>query len=414
MSLDVIVLGAGMVGVSSALHCQARGLEVALVDRRGAGEETSHGNAGVIERDSHVPITFPSKLADILKYARNREVAMRYDPFVMPKLAPWLFRLWRNSSAQRVDHYAQSVEPLRKKAMAEHRPFAEDAGIMDAFRDNGWIHLYQSDHGFKVGQLALSYAEEYGVEFDLLDRQQLLELEPSVTAAETAKAIYWKEAVSVSSPRRVVKAYADLFVGRGGAFVMGDALSLHREGDMWVINGKDGPIAAPCVIVALGPWSMDLLKPLGYDFPLAIKRGYHQHFTSKEGASLNRPVVDEETGFLITPMEDGVRLTTGVEFADRDAPKNIGQITAATKAAKALYPLDKAVEDEPWMGGRPCLPDSLPIVSPSGDRNGLYFNFGHGHLGFGCGPVTGRLIADFVTGGQPDLDPKPYSARRFV
>ena len=211
----------------------------------------------------------------------------------------------------------------------------------------------------------------------------------------------------------VTKAYGDLFLKRGGAFFTGDAKSLKQEGDQWQVRCGDKAISAPKVVVALGAWSLDLLKPMGYRFPLAAKRGYHQHFASRDGAMLNRPIVDEDVGFLLTPTEKGIRLTTGIEFADRDTRKTPTQVYRAAEWARHLYPLGAPVEDEPWMGARPCFPDSLPLIDKAAHHEGLYFNFGHGHLGFATGPVTGRMMAQMVLGGEPDLSPAAFSARRF-
>ncbi|MCV6574881.1 MAG: FAD-binding oxidoreductase [Cohaesibacter sp.] len=412
MGYDVIVLGAGMVGVCTALSLQKAGLDVALVDRRGAGEETSHGNAGVIERDGHVPIGVPSDFATLMKFAGNQQIAMRYDPLFLPKIAPWLYQLWRLSNSKGIDAFAHGVEPIRKKAAESHLALAREAGVEGAFRDNGWLHLYDGAT-FASAEPSLHYAREFGLNVDLLDKEGLVDLEPSLTLKDDAKAIFWKDTLSVSSPKRVTKAYAGLFEQRGGDFLMGDAQSLLREGDLWFVRCQEKRISAPRVVVALGPWSMDLLKPLGYRFPMAVKRGYHRHFGAQGNAVLHRPIVDEVQGFLLTPMEDGIRLTTGIEFADRDSAKSRGQLEDAAKAAQSLFPLGEAVEAGAWRGARPCFPDALPIVDASGDGNGLYFNFGHGHLGFSSGPLTGQLIADLMMQRQPCLDPAPYSASRF-
>ena len=413
MSYDVIVLGAGMVGVSTALHLQARGLNPVLVDRGPAGEETSHGNAGVIEKDGHIPLTIPSKLIPLMKYGMNRQVAMRYHLRVMPSLAPWLMRMWQLSNPSGIDSYARRVAPLRQRSADAHFALADEAGVRDAFRETGWIHLFHNEKSFASTKAARLYAEEFGVEFDVLDMEGMEALEPSLSLDARSKGIFWKGCVSVSSPKRVTKAYADLYMQKGGAFRLGDAMSLKREGEAWVVSTQDGPVSARKVVVALGPWSLDLLKPMGYRFPLAVRRGYHQHFASRDGASLNRPIVDEDIGFLLTPMEDGIRLTSGIEFAGRDSRKTPVQIYRAAEWARNLYPLGSPVEDEPWMGSRPCFPDSLPLLEKSRKDEGLYFNFGHGHMGFATGPITGQLMAEMVTGAPLTCDIGGFSSMRF-
>lgn len=410
---DVIVLGAGMVGVSTALHLQQRGQKVALIDRRQPGEETSHGNAGIIEKDGLVPLTIPHKLIPLLKYGSNREVAMHYHPLMMPRLLGWLWRMWRLSTPQGIDSYARRVFPLRANASKEHFHFADDAGIRHQFRETGWIHLYHGKKHFEASSVSRAYGDKLGVRFDVLDREGLEALEPHVAFDHDDHAIFWKDCVSVSSPMAVTKAYGDLFERRGGRFAIADANSLRKEGDLWQVSSADGAMSASNVVVALGPWSMDLLKPMGYHFPLAAKRGYHQHFASREGASLNRPIVDEDIGFLLTPTEKGIRLTTGIEFADRDARPTPTQLYRATEWARHLYPLGAPVEDQPWMGSRPCFPDSLPIIEASKRDRGLYFNFGHGHMGFAVGPATGRMMAEMIVGETPFIDPEGFASSRF-
>ena len=166
-------------------------------------------------------------------------------------------------------------------------------------------------------------------------------------------------------------------------------------------------------VVALGPWSNEVTEPLGYALPLGVKRGYHQHFRPQGNAVLNRPVLDVDGGFLLAPMMRGIRLTTGAEFADRDAAPSPVQVERAIPKARKLFPLGDAVEAEPWMGARPCFPDMLPVIDRAARHPGLWFDFGHQHHGLTLGPVTGRLLAEMITGEEPFTDPAPYRADRF-
>jgi D-amino-acid dehydrogenase len=178
------------------------------------------------------------------------------------------------------------------------------------------------------------------------------------------------------------------------------------------VQGDDGRIDARDVVVAMGPWSPDVLRPLGYRIPMAVKRGYHQHFALEDGATLTHPVADIDSGFVVTPMTLGVRLTTGAEFAARDAPPSPIQIQRTRALASQLLPLGAAVEKEPWMGCRPCMPDMRPVIGPAPRHAGLWMAFGHAHHGFTLGPVTGKLLASLITGQAPDVDPAPYALYR--
>ncbi|HZP19263.1 MAG TPA: FAD-binding oxidoreductase, partial [Bauldia sp.] len=218
---------------------------------------------------------------------------------------------------------------------------------------------------------------------------------------------------SVSSPGGVTKAYAAGFAADGGRIFTGDALTLRRTGAAWQVDAAGGPVEAPVVVAALGPWTPDLLKPLRISFPFAVVRGYHRHYRPTGNAYLSRPVLDIENGFVITPMERGIRLTTGYEFAARDAKPTPVQVGRALSLARDLFPLGDPADEDAWLGRRPCLPDSLPVIGWAPRQPGLFLNFGHSHLGFTLGPVSGRLAAEMIAGETPSIDPRPFAAERF-
>ncbi|MBL4758288.1 MAG: FAD-binding oxidoreductase [Rhizobiales bacterium] len=410
---DVIVLGAGIAGVSAANHLLRKGKRVALVDRRQAGEETSHGNLGVIERDGFVPITFPTNLSSILKYALNRETEMHFHLGALIKMLPWLWSLKKASSPEQVRKFAETISVVEGKAVEAHRELARAAGAEHFFRDTGWVRFFRTEKSFAELKEHLEFSDTYGAPYEIMTAQELREIEPHI-APVFHRAIWWKDTQSVSSPGNVTKAYAALFSNSGGEFLIGNAASLKQGADdAWSVETEAGQISANDVVVALGPWSMDLLKPLGYSFPFAIKRGYHQHFAPRGNQTLSRPIVDSDFGYAVSPMDQGIRLTTGIEFADREAPPSPVQLQRATKIARDVFPLGEVVEDEPWKGQRPCFPDSLPIVGPAPRHKGLWLDFGHGHVGFTIGPITGQLMAEMVCGEEPFTDPSPYSANRF-
>ena len=185
------------------------------------------------------------------------------------------------------------------------------------------------------------------------------------------------------------------------------------DGAGWKVATRDGWISAPAVVVALGPWSDTVTRAQGIKLPFGVKRGYHMHYRAEGNATLSRPVIDTTYGYAMTQMTRGIRVTTGAEFATRDAPTNPVQLDRVEPLARAAFPLAERVETEPWLGRRPCLPDMLPIVGQAAGKKGLWMNFGHHHLGFTLGPVTGRLLAEMMTGEKPFTDPHPYRAERF-
>jgi D-amino-acid dehydrogenase len=410
---DVIVLGAGIVGVSAALHLQMRGRDVVLIDRRGAGEETSHGNAGLIERSSVIPYGFPRDLRTVLLYALNRSADVRSDWRFLPRILPWLWQFWRESAPGSLKKAAADMLPLIERSVAEHELLMTEGGLLGQLRRTGWIEAFRSRKSLDQAAKNAAALEPYGLHFDILDGKTLRQREPH-TSETLIGGIHWRDSATVPDPGGLVKGYADLFMRRGGHFLQGEARTLQQDGIEWTVRSRDGLVRARDVVIALGPWSDTVLRPLGYRVPLAVKRGYHVHFRPRADAILHHPVVDVDGGFLLAPMFRGIRLTTGVEFAYRDSVPTPLQLDRTEPLAREIFPLADRIDPQPWMGARPCLPDMRPVIGAAPRHTGLWCAFGHNHHGLTLGPVTGRLLAEMMTGGETFTDPKPYSIKRFA
>jgi len=409
LKADVLVLGAGMVGVSAALHLQKLGRDVILVDRHErAGEETSYGNAGLIECASVFPYMFPRDFRQILQYALNRSPQVRYSISDLPDFLPWLLRYYFASSPQRALHSAMAELPLIQRSLVEHETLIAEAGVPELLRHTGWLKLFRSETSLAKAVREAERARQYGAASEILDSKAIAAREPRLTG-DFAGAVHLPTPGFIADPGALARAYAALFVRKGGRFVVADARSLTQEAGGWRVDGA----AAREAVVALGPWSDLVFRPLGYAIPLGIKRGYHLHLKPGGNAVLNHPVLDSDLGFLLAPMNQGIRLTTGVEFARRDAPPSPIQLGRALPRARTLFPLGEAIEAKPWMGSRPCLPDMLLVIGRAPRHGGLWFDFGHQHHGLTLGPVTGRLLAEMMTGVAPFADPLPFAADRF-
>ena len=275
------------------------------------------------------------------------------------------------------------------------------------------MKLYRSEQAFDGLALEFELAREYGLPVEKLDADGARKLEPSLNPV-FKRAVFWPAAASLSNPLAVTQAYAARFAKLGGVMVKGDARTLHRSGSGWRVETDEGGINSSEVVVALGPWAPDLLEPMGLKLPMAAKRGYHRHFKAEGGATLSRPVVDVANGFLITPMEQGIRLTTGVEFAARDAAPTPVQIDRLMPALRGLFPIGARADDKTWLGSRPSFPDSRPVIGRAPGQKGLWLAIGHAHWGLTLGPVTGRLIGEMMSGETPFCDPAPYAAERFL
>lgn len=413
MTSDVLVLGAGMVGVSAALHLQKRGRSVVLVDRRGAAEETSYGNAGLIQREGIVPYGFPRDIKKLWRYALNMLPEAHHHWSALPSNAVWLFKYWRYSTPARLAASARANRPLVERCIIEHRALMEDAGVTDMIRETGYLKIFRTHE--RLAEYTREQEEirrEFGINFEELDPAAIRKREPYLTG-NVVGGLLMTDPVSIADPGALGKAYADLFVKRCGKFITADARTLEATMDGWQVHTVDGPVKAREAVIALGPWSDDVLKPLGIRVPLGVKRGYHVHFRPRGDAVLNGPMFDIENGFVLAPMTRGIRLTTGAEFAPRDAPRTPVQLDRLEPVARELFPLADRVEPKPWMGARPCLPDMLPMIGPVPGHRGLWADFGHHHLGFTLGPATGRLLAEMMTGEPTYTDPWPYRVDRF-
>ena len=410
---DVVVLGAGIIGTSLALHLAQRGLAVALIDRRGPGEETSYGNAGVLEANTLFPHPFPPGVGALLRVALKQATEANYHLSFLPWVAPWLIAYRANSRLERRIEFADLMRPLFSRAVAEHEALMAESDASRYLRKQGWLKLYRSEAAFAESGRERDMAAKFNLPNVVLDPDGTLALEPAL-APVFRRGVHWPEAASISNPLALTKAYTARFAALGGTLLNGDARSLRRTGAGWQVDTQEGSQQAAEAVLALGPWTPDVLGPLGLRLPLAVKRGYHQHYRPRGNAGLTRPVVDAELGYCVAPMEQGLRLTTGAEFAARDAPPTPVQLDRLLPAARKLFPLGESSEAAPWMGSRPCFPDSRPVIGRAPGQPGLYLSYGHAHWGLTLGPVTGRLLAEMMTGATPFCDPAPYSAERFT
>lgn len=419
MKPAVIVLGAGMVGVCTALHLRQRGHEVTLIDRREPGRETSYGNAGIIQREAVEPYAFPRDWAMLARVAMKRGADVNYHLGALTALAGPLSRYWWNSRPASHRRIARDYARLIEHCLSEHDALIEQAGAQELVRREGYRFVFRETASMREGVAnARRLADEFGVGHAVLDSDALAQAEPALRR-RLAGAIHWLDPWTVNDPGELVARYAALLRQAGGRVLQGDAATLRAtgagegrgKGTAWRVRTAEGDVEAPHAVVALGPWSDGLLRTLGYRYPLFVKRGYHRHYTG--GAPPRLPMLDADGGLVIVPMRQGVRITTGAEFTRLDAPPTPVQVPRAHALASELLDLPQAVEPQPWMGGRPCTADMLPVIGAAPRHQGLWFNFGHAHQGFTLGPVSGRLLAELIGGEATVVGPLPYSPLRF-
>jgi D-amino-acid dehydrogenase len=411
----VVVLGAGMVGISCAISLRLRGMAVTVLDPLGPGAATSHGNAGVLARSSLMPFNHPGLWAQLPALLRGRNPGFRYH-------LPWLLRHWRwglsflgHAQASSFSETTSALDALIRHSGELHRRWMAEAGVAHRRRDDGWLFLYRSQSGFEGGALGRETLARFDVSTSVLDARALHDLEPHLKPV-FQRALWVHDASSVDSPAEVVRGYARWLQALGGAVMNRQSTGLVRGNGGWTVHTDHGePMTAEHVVVALGPWSRDFLRQqLGLRLPMGFERGQHRHFMPADGVSLHRPVYDTAGGYVLAPMAQGLRLTTGVELNDQHAAAHPTQLEAAERAAREAMTLGERTPDPDWLGSRPTLPDSRPMIGECPGQPSLWLALGHQHIGFSTGPGTGELLAQRMLGEPTAVDPHPFRPERFL
>lgn len=410
MQSQVVVLGAGIVGICCAIELRRRGHAVTLVDRRAPARETSYGNAGMLAGGSIFPEASPALWRHLPELLGNRGTDVHLHYRQLPRMLPFLRHFLRNATPAAHARNTTALGVLLSRAVDTHLALAAEAGAGDLITRRGWLKLYRSRRAWQASMAQEAVLREHGVDFTRLEPAALAELEPGL-APIFAGARWITSAAPVSNPGALADAYANHFAALGGKVITREARALAASGDGWRIDCGDGHLDADTVVVAMGAWSRAILAPLGHALPLIAERGYHQHF-QPPATGLNRPVHDIEASYVVAPMSMGYRLTTGVEWAALGAPPTPVQLARVLPMARQAVALGEPLGDT-WLGNRPQTPDSLPLIGPLPGHRRLFLASGHGHLGLSLGPITGQLLADAVDGAASDIDPSPYLPSRF-
>ena len=413
MRYEVIVIGAGMVGTSVAWHLQKNNAQVLLLDKKLPGSETSYGNAGLIQREAIHTHPFPRHLTEMIRVLPNQGTDIRYRIPAILRYHQALLQYWKYSSPASVKKIEAEWQTLIEHCTTEHQTMIEASGADELITRDGWLQLHRSEETFKEAIAAAIDARNQGVEHNVLTVDELKAMEPSANFDAFVGAIHWLNSWQVSNPSSLVKAYAKNFQEMQGTIKESSVKEIVQEENGWKVVTDNDTYYSDKLVIAAGPWSNDLIKPLGYDLPLFPMRGYHQHFKVNEKNTIHHSMFDMDKGFVMGPMQQGIRITTGAEMTTMNAPKNFGQLNTVLKLARKILPLEDAVESEAWAGSRPCMPDMKPVIGPAPKHDKLWFAFGHSHQGFTLGPMTGRIVEEMIHEKPLLVDIKPFSADRF-
>ena len=413
MRYEVIVIGAGMVGTSVAWHLQKNNAQVLLLDKKLPGSETSYGNAGLIQREAIHTHPFPRHLTEMIRVLPNQGTDIRYRIPAILRYHQALLQYWKYSTPASVKKIEAEWQTLIEHCTSEHQTMIEASGADELITRDGWLQLHRSEETFKEAIAAAIDARNQGVEHNVLTVEALKAMEPSANFDAFVGAIHWLNSWQVSNPSSLVKPYAKNFQEMQGTIKESSVKEIVQEENGWKVITDNDTYYSDKLVIAAGPWSNDLIKPLGYDLPLFPMRGYHQHFKVNEKNTIHHSMFDMDKGFVMGPMQQGIRITTGAEMTTMNAPKNFGQLNTVLKLARKILPLEDAVESEAWAGSRPCMPDMKPVIGPAPKHDKLWFAFGHSHQGFTLGPMTGRIVEEMIHEKPLLVDIKPFSADRF-
>lgn len=415
-SPPVIVIGAGIVGVCAASWLQRDGHDVLLLDPRGAGEGTSFGNAGCLNASSVVPVGMPGTIAQVPSWLADPlgPLALRWS--YVPRIAPWLWRLWRASAPDRVEAIARALRPLLADSVPNYLPLVRDAGIERLVQRIGHLFAYTTEDGYAKDAAAMRLRQSTGVAIEDLDREQLRELEPDL-APSFVRARLVRENGHTSDPGGLVRGLADHVVRRGGRLLRERVTGFDlNDVGVTAVRTDAGVHAARAVVVAAGAWSKPLARMLGDDVPLDTERGYHIMVRDPETAT-RIPTMWVEGKIIATAMDGGLRFAGQVEFAGLDAPPNWGRADVQLHLARRMFPalLPEYPESRisRWLGFRPSMPDSMPVLGRARRAANAFHAFGHGHVGMAAGSTTGRVVADLVSGRAPSIPIDAFAATRF-
>lgn len=412
MGKQVLVIGAGIVGCSAALWLQRDGHQVTIVDKTGPGEGASKGNASVIATESCIPVATPGILWDVPKYLSDPlgPLAIRWS--YLPKLAPWLWRFVRSSGAATVEDISIALRSLMVEALAAHKELAAAAGCRDIIQDTGWLGIFEGDAKFQSYQWDLELQKRRGVKFTVLQAEEIRQFEPSLQPIYK-HAVYYPENSYVLDNYRLVRTLAE-DVTRNGGGILQDEIGDFEFGSAGpkAAIGKNGRYDFDSVVVTAGAWSRALSAKLGESVPLETERGYH--VTLPHAARRPRmPLYSGDHSFAVTPLDIGLRFAGTVELGGLDLPPNYQRAEVLMKHGRRMFgEIDQQGRSD-WMGFRPSMPDSKPVIDRGRKFRNAFFAFGHGHVGLTLGPITGKLIADLVNDRKPGIDLKPFAVDRF-
>lgn len=411
---QIAVVGAGLVGCAAALALSNEGHRVTVFDPAEPGSGTSSGNAGGIVTSAVVPTATPGIWRNLPGYVLDpmSPILLRWRHGL--RAAPWLLRFLASARLPEVERISRELAPLLRPAFTAHQEMAALAGVPEMVVSDGWLKVFGSEESFSGTALDRRLMEAAGVPYEILGPDALRDRLPNVAPAELTRGIWHPGCGHVRNPRGLAAAWMRAAQSRGALHSREQVRRIQpRQGGVTLMT-TSGPQAFDLVVIAAGAWSGELLRQMGEKVLLDTERGYHLGFAPETEALLPGPVFFADRKFVLTPMAEGLRLTSGVELAGLTAPPRYDRIRKLLPRAQEVMPALAAQEvRREWMGYRPSPPDSKPVIGLSARHPAVIHAFGHGHLGLTMSAITGQLVADLAAGREPRVALSAFSAARF-
>lgn len=410
---DITVIGAGVVGLCSALRLQMAGYKVTLIDRELPGHGCSKGNAGHFATEQVLPLAAPGLIQQIPKmlFDPKGPVSIRW-PY-LPTITPWFIRFLLNTRQKPFIAGAEAIQPLNEASLEAWQGLLNCIGAADQLKIDGSFLAFESPTTFEsYQQSTLPLIQHYGVKTTTVSGDELREAEPALSKAIT-KAVFFPETGHTSNPLKLCETLFQHFTRHGGEFIQTEVTGVQQQGQGCQLDTANGQYQPSKVLITTGAWSKNIVQQAtGVKVPLDTERGYHL-MVPEASKLLNVPVSSADRKFIMTPMEEGMRLAGTVEFAGLQAPANMQRAHMLTQHAKALLPDLPEQTGENWMGFRPSLPDSLPVIDRVGSHGQILLAFAHQHLGLTQGAITADLVLDLAQNKTPQISLEPYRISRF-
>jgi D-amino-acid dehydrogenase len=409
----VVVIGAGIVGLSSAYFARRAGFDVTVIDRGDAAGRASFGNAGVLAVCDAVPLATPGVLRQIPGMLVSPSSPLKIRWSYLAALAPWLYHYARSAAPRRVRAATDALASILSLASAAHHQIASAAHAESLLFPTGWLKAYESERTFQSGAAERAVLARLGIPFQELGSDAMDELAPGARGVFRRGALF-TSCEQVRTPGRYVDAIAQACRDAGVRFVTASVSGFQSaDGKIRAAITPSGLVPADTFVVAAGAWSKDLCATVGFKVPLDTERGYHLTMTHTDAPLVMAPLLWSEKSIVLSQYEDAIRMTSSVEFAGLHAPPDYRPIESALSAVRRAMPALSGPVESRWLGFRPSMPDSLPVIGRAPGSTNCLLAFGHGHLGLTLGPVTGRLVAQQLCGSVPDIDLHPFRPDRF-